>query len=241
MLRTLFWVTWLFGYFIYKLPTYWKVKRLARQGRTEEHRALVDKTVRGWAQLLMKNIGVPVTVEGAENLPGQDETVVFVSNHQSYIDIPVMLGYLEAPHPLMAKRELGKVPFLGKWMTQLGCIFVQRDDARASVVAMREAEAVLERGSSLIVCPEGTRSRSDEMNEFKAGAVRIATKAGVPVVPVVIDGTWRVLEGSNWKLQKAPVRMVVLPKVETATLSREEQKNLHKVLEEQIRAAKDAR
>lgn len=241
MLRTLFWVTWLFAYFAYKLPTYWKAKRLGKQGRIEEQQELVEHTVQHWARLLLKNLKVPVVLEGAENLPPKDKTVVYVSNHQSYVDIPVLLGYLAAPCPLMGKRELGKVPFLGKWMHLLGCIFVAREDARASVVAMRQAEAVLEGGRSLIVCPEGTRSRSDDMGEFKGGAVRIATKAGVPVVPIAIDGTWRVLEGSHWRLKRATVRMVVLPMVETATLSREEQKGLHKVLEDDIRRAKDAR
>lgn len=241
MLRTIFWLTWLVGYFISCLPTKWKAIRLGKQGKTEERKKLIEKRVGHWGRLLLRYIKVDVTVEGKENLPEPGKTVVFVSNHQSYMDIPILLGYLDKPHALMAKSQLGKIPFLSAWMRLLGCIFVEREDARAAVASMRQAEETLQRGDSLIICPEGTRSKSDTLNEFKAGAVRIAVKAGVDVVPVAIDGSYRALEGSGWKLTKCKVRLVILPAVPTKDLDRASQKELPKKLKDMVRAAKDAR
>lgn len=241
MLRTIFWALWLFGYFIIRLPSYFKVKRLAKQGKKQEHDALVRQKVSRWAAVLLRHIRMQVAVEGRENLPKAGEVVVFAANHQSYMDIPILLANLDFPHPLMAKKELGKIPFLSGWMNELGCVYVDRDDARASVSALKKAEKTLKEGSSFIVYPEGTRAKSDTMGEFKAGAVRMAYKTGVPVVPVAIDGSYKALEGNRWRLQKSSVRLVILPPVPTQGLSREEQKQLPARLQQIVQEAKEER
>lgn len=239
MLRTFVWVLWLFCYFIFRLPAYWKAKRLGKQGRLQEQKEFINNLVGTWARNLLKNVGVTVTVYGRENLPQKGETVVFVANHQSYFDILVTLAYLDEPHALLAKDSLGKIPFLSQWMKLLGCVYVVRDDAKASMLALRQAEETLNSGNSMIVFPEGTRSKSNNMGEFKAGAVRMAYKAGVNVVPVAIDGTYRALEGNGLKLRRCHVNMKILPAVSAAKLSREEQKQLPQKLEDMVRAAKD--
>lgn len=241
MIRTLFWLVWMFGYMLVRLPQYWRAERFLKQGRTEEARAIMAFEVPRWTKRLLRHIRVELTIEGEENLPPKGETVLFVSNHQSYVDIPVFLSDLGGPHGLMAKRELGRVPFLSKWMRLLGCVFVERDDIRAAAQAMREAEEVLQGGRSLIICPEGTRSKSDEMGEFKAGSVRMAFKAGVRIVPICVDGSYKALEGNNYRVSKTkvPVRLCILPPVETKGLSKEGQRALVKDLREQIRKAKD--
>lgn len=241
MLKTLFWLVWVLGYFIGRLPVYFKAKRLKREGRRQEVDAIMKTQVDRWVSRLFKHIGLRLTVQGRENLPKDGETVVFVSNHQSYLDIPIFLNCLDSPHALMAKRELGKVPFLGGWMNILDCVYVGREDIRAAAQAMREAEELVKGGRSIIICPEGTRSASDEMGEFKQGATRVALRTGVPIVPLAIDGSHKLLEGNRNRLRAADVRLVVLPPVDPKALSREEQKNLHKTLEGMIRAAKDDR
>lgn len=241
MLRTIGWITWLFAYLICKVPAYQKAKKLGKRGKLQEQQTFVQQKTEQWASLLLRNVGVKVEVTGRENLPQNGETVVFAANHQSYLDIPILLANLDEPHALMAKKELDKIPFLRGWMRILGCIYVDRDDARASIAALKKAEETLKEGRSVIVCPEGTRSKSDEMGEFKAGAVRMATRAGVPVVPVAIDGSYRGLEGNGFKLKKCTVRLVILPAVETKNLTRDEQKALPAQLQEMVRVAKDTR
>lgn len=240
MLRTILWIAWLFGYLFTCLPTYFKVKRLARQGK-EEKQEIVRKKVYDWASELLKKTGVTLTVEGRENLPKDGEAVAFASNHQGYFDIPVLLSGLDFPHPLLAKKELSHVPLLSGWMNQLGCLYVDRKDMRSSMKTLKQCETVLESGSSLIICPEGTRSKSDDLGEFKAGIVRVATKAKAPIVPVAIDGTWRALEGNKFHMQRCAVRLVILPQVKTEGLTREEQKELPEKIREMIRVAKDNR
>ena len=239
MLRTIWWISYLFLYLITRLPYTIKLNRLQRQGRKAEAQAIIDKQVALWAQRLLMHIKVDVAVEGRENLPAANEVVVFAANHQSYLDIPVLLASIAPPPPLLARKEIGQVPFLGLWMRRLGCVFVQREDARSGMQALKEAQAVVEGGRSLVVFPEGTRSKSDRLGEFQAGVVRIAAKAKVPVVPVVIDGTFRGLEDGGFELRPAKVRLVILPRVETANLSREEQKQLPQTLHEMVRHAKD--
>lgn len=241
MLRTIIWIGWVFWCLFTYLPTYFKVKCLGKAGKVEEQQKIVREKVGDWATLLLKKTQVTLTVEGRENLPKDGETVAFASNHQSYFDIPVLLSGLDYPHPLLAKKELSHIPLLSGWMNQLGCLYVDRKDARASMRTLKQCENVLESGSSLIICPEGTRSKSDEIGEFKAGIVRVACKAKVPIVPVAIDGTWRALEGNNFHMQKCAVRLVILPQVKTEGLSRDEQKELPEKLQEMICKAKDDR
>lgn len=241
MLRTIFWITWLFAYLFVSLPQYFKARRLGKQGRVEEQQAVVRQKVKKWATLLLRYTRVSLQVEGMENLPPPEEAVAFATNHQSYFDIPVLLSGLDFPRALLAKKELSRVPLLSGWMNLLGCLYVDRHDVRASVRVLNDCEALLKSGSSLIICPEGTRSKADEMGEFKPGIVRVATKAKVRIVPVAIDGTYRALEGNGFRMQKCKVRMVILPAVETANLSREEQKALPAKLEEMVRQAKDNR
>ena len=229
-LRTLGWLCWLAGYLIGRLPAYWKARRLAKKGRTAEHDALVRHQVSKWAPKLLRHIKCSVEVRGAENVP-QDEVIAVASNHQSFIDIPVLLASLNPPVPLLSKDEIGKIPMLGGWMRELGCIFLKRDDVRAGMEVMKQAETHLRGGRSLTIFPEGTRSKDGRLGEYKAGVVRIASKAGVRILPVVLDGTSGALEDNRFRVKPARVRITILPPVETGGLSREEQKALPQKLQ----------
>lgn len=241
MLKSLFWAAWLFAFIIGRLPAYLRAKRLLRQGRTQEAQAVVDRQIYLWTSRLMKHIKMDVTIEGSENLPPKGQPAIFVCNHQSYLDIVILLSDLNGPHGFMAKESLAKIPFLGGWVRLIGCVLVEREDIRAAAAAMRAAEEHVEAGRSLIIFPEGTRSMSDEMGEFKGGAVRIALKTGAPIVPVAIDGAWKALEGNRYRVQPTQPRMVILPMIETKDLDRAAQKALPAQLEALIRAAKDDR
>ncbi len=239
MLKTWIWTIWLFIYMAVRMPLYWRVMYLKNHGRENEAQALLKKHGQLWVCRMFRHVGIRIHIEGEEHLPKNDEPVLFVANHQSYIDIPVLMYDLGRPHPLMAKAGLKKVPFLAQWMKALGCVFVQREDIRAAAVALKEGEELLKSGKSLIVCPEGTRSKSSEMGEFKGGSVRMALRAGVPIVPLAIEGTYKILEGNDYRLQGGDIYLKILPPVSTQGLSREEQKNLADKLHAMIKEAKD--
>ena len=182
-----------------------------------------------WARYVVGLSGAQVEITGQENIP-QDTAVVFIGNHQGYLDIPVLLGYLNKPMAFIAKKELLKVPLLAEWMKLMKCTFLDRKNMRQSVRAIQDAIETVKEGYSLVIFPEGTRSRGDDMGEFKAGSFKLPVKAGAPIIPVTIDGTWHLLEEKG-HITPATVRITVHPPVQTAGLSREETR----ALPEQVR------
>lgn len=222
-MRTIIWFIYFWGYLLFALPKMKKARRLEAAGDLDARDALVESMVQKWARSLLRLAGVRVELSGLENIP--EGPAVFVPNHQSYFDIPVLLAWLDKPHPLVSKQEVKKIPLIRTWMELLDCVFIDRDNARQSVAALGEAaKNMTQRGRSFIIFPEGTRSRGDEMGEFKNGGFRAALKAGVPVVPVVIDGTYKVMEANHMWIHPASVRVKVLPPVPTQGMSREESK-----------------
>ncbi len=148
---------------------------------------------RAWGAALLAVSGVKVKVEGLGKIE-KDGSYVFVSNHLSYMDTPVALASIPVRFRFLAKRGLFQIPFLGWHLGRAGHIRVPREDARAAVKTMTlAAQVIREEGISLLIFPEGGRSRTGEMRDFKEGAAFIAIKAGVPLVPVALKGTREVL------------------------------------------------
>ena len=118
------------------------------------------------------------------------------------------------------------------------CVFVQRDDLRASVRALNDATAIVEGGKSFIIFPEGTRYKGEEggAGEFKAGAFRIAVKTGAPVVPVAITGARALFEAGGNRCHPGSVHIKVLPPIQTASMSKAEQKQLPDAVRQTILA-----
>ena len=187
--RTIAMFIYLFGYMIVHYGVLRRAERALAAGDTQLVEELVNKHIPHWSRGILKVTGVSLSVEGLENIP-KDTPCVFVGNHRSYYDIPLLLASLDKPHGILAKEELEKIPLLNRWMKLLGCVFVQRDDLRASVRALNDATSIVESGKSFVIFPEGTRYKGEEggAGEFKAGAFRIAVKTGAPVVPVAITG-----------------------------------------------------
>ena len=215
-----------------------KAERALAAGDTETVRRLVKKHIPHWSKGILNVTGVRLSVEGLDNIP-KDGPCVFVANHRSYYDIPLLLAGLDEPYGILAKEELEKIPLLNRWMKLLGCVFVQRDDVRASVRALNDATAIVESGRSFIIFPEGTRYKGEEggAGEFKAGAFRIAVKTGAPVVPVAIvrrDGACSRPTATG--LPPGTVYVRVLPPIQTAGMSRAEQKQLPDAVRQTILA-----
>lgn len=220
MIRTViaflkFWI-----YLVTTWPKLVKAKKLDRAGKVAERDVIVGEGVRDWARFVVSLSGGKVTVKGGENIP-RDTAVVFVGNHQGYFDIPILLGHVPTSKAFISKIEILKIPILAGWMKLMQCTFLDRKNMRQSVRAMDEAVESVKRGYSLVIFPEGTRSRGGPVAEFKAGSFKLALKAGVPIVPVTIDGSWRLLEEKG-VFRKGDVRVTVHPAIPTANLSREE-------------------
>jgi len=186
-----------------------------------------------WARFLLLTAGVKVAVKGLENIPSQ-ETVLFISNHQGNFDIPVLFSCLKRPVGFLAKVELARVPVLHSWMPKLGCVYIDRGDPRQAVGAVQQCIEVLKNGQSMVIFPEGTRSRGPVMGEFKKGSMRLAEKAGVPIVPVTINGTYKVMEANRNRIRPADVSVTVSPPIYFTRLSKKEQDNINNIIHETI-------
>ena len=168
-----------------------------------------------------------------------DDDRYYYNDFEAFNGIPLLLAGLEKPHGILAKEELEKIPLLNRWMKLLGCVFVQRDDVRASVRALNDATAIVEGGRSFVIFPEGTRYKGEEggAGEFKAGAFRIAVKTGAPVVPVAVTGARALFEANGNRCRPGSVRIKIMSPIQTAGMSKAEQKQLPDAVRQSILAA----
>ena len=240
ILRTIVWFLYFFGSLIVMLPLMYRAKSLKDRGDRAACRKILDKYVHMWMSTLMKLAGCKVNVKGLENIP-KDRAVVFVANHQGDYDVPITMTQLGAPPAMVAKIETRKIPMVRTWMELLDCIFIDREDPRQALTAMRGAGDILANGQNIVVFPEGTRSRGDHMNPFKTGVFKIPFHAGAPIVPVVIDGSYKIMEANHNLMCPGTVNLTVLPAIETKDLDRTAQKALPAQIEEMIAKEKGLR
>jgi 1-acyl-sn-glycerol-3-phosphate acyltransferase len=199
-----------------------------RAGRTQM------KVARFWAQSLLFFAGVRVKVEGLDKVNG-NAGYVFVSNHLSYMDTPVVLSHIPVEFRFLAKKGLFQIPFLGTYLKRGGHIPVPRDDPRAAVKALTHAaQTIREHGISVLIFPEGGRSDDGELQPFRDGATYIAIKAGVPVVPVALAGTRQVMAVGSATVRWGRVRVRIGDPISTANLTVRDRQALSDTVRERI-------
>jgi 1-acyl-sn-glycerol-3-phosphate acyltransferase len=225
MLRTILWFIYFGLHLIAIQPILLRVNRLAEQGKTAEHDQLTDQTAKKWARSLVKLAGVTVVTTGAENIPPEG-SVLFVSNHQGNFDIPILLGYIDKPKAFIAKIELLKLPLIRTWMIHLKCVFMDRSDIRQSLKVINQAAEHLKEGYSMVIFPEGTRSKNKTLGEFKPGSLKLALKAGVPIVPVAIQGSYKIMEQNGFMIKPAHVAITIFDPIPTTGLTKEQATDL---------------
>ncbi len=208
LLRTVFWL-------IPAITVYTIVLGTMSLGSTllGGHGHFAHRCAQWWSWLILATTGVRVRVEGLAQLtPGT--TYVFVANHQSIYDIPVVFASLPFQLRIIAKESLGRFPFLGWHLRRSGHMLVdRRRPDRAGIMAW--ARALTGRGLCLIVFPEGTRSRDGLVAPFKAGSLVPAVQAGLPIVPVSVIGTRHVMTKGELTTRPGDVRLLVHAPVQT--------------------------
>ncbi|HEX8138905.1 MAG TPA: lysophospholipid acyltransferase family protein [Pyrinomonadaceae bacterium] len=170
-----------------------------------------------WCRLIARTTGARVRVYGLEHLePGT--SYVFLSSHQSFMDIPAMLGYLPVQLRIAAKKSLFKIPFMGWHLSRAGHIPIDRSSTQNAVTSMRKAARYIRDGICAFVFPEGTRSEDGALHAFKKGGFKLAVQAGAPVVPVTILGSRQVLPKNSIIFRPGPIDMYVDQPIPTAGL-----------------------
>jgi putative phosphoserine phosphatase/1-acylglycerol-3-phosphate O-acyltransferase len=167
-----------------------------------------------WAELSTALAGIDLRVEG-EGHVWSHRPAVFIFNHQSAIDVVLVLKLLRRDVTGIGKKEIRSNPIFGPVFGAAGVVFIDRTDTRKAIEAMQPAVDALRDGTSIAIAPEGTRSRTPRLGRFKKGAFHIAMQAGVPIVPIVIRNALDVLPRGAVVMRPATVEAVVLPPIDT--------------------------
>lgn len=211
------------------------IEKARAEGDVKTEQAKILEACQLWSSHIVDKFELDYTVINPENLP-KEGPVVFIANHQSYADI-LSFVYNIKNHQVsfIAKDNLAKIPVFGKWVLRIRGLFMHRGDARESLKTINEGVEFLKQGFSLVIFPEGTRSRCSEMADFKPGSFKLATKAKVPIVPVTLDGGYRTYEEHGAVTKGCHIDFMVHPPIETKDMSRAELAELPHIVEKTIR------
>lgn len=150
-----------------------------------------------WSRSVLWLLLIPIKVTGCENVDSK-QSYVFVANHQSFLDVFAVYGWLPNNFKWLMKKELRKIPFVGTACAVAGHIFVDRSNPRAAMESLKFIKAQLHDGISTVIFPEGTRTKTGEMGRFKAGAFKIAMDMDLPVVPISLKGFYKAMPRQKW-------------------------------------------
>lgn len=161
-----------------------------------------------WSQLTCRLLLLPVRVQGREHLD-RHTSYIFAPNHQGAFDIFLIYGFLGRNFKWMMKKSLRKIPFVGKACASAGHIFVDRTGPKGMIATIRQAERSLTNGVSMVVFPEGSRTRDGSLGAFKRGAFQLADDLQLPVVPVTIRGSYDVLPRSAKWVRRHRLELII--------------------------------
>lgn len=199
-----------------------KVKYLQKKD-PEKAAQYAFKKVKEMTNHILKITKTDFQIYGEENIP--DEPCVFVANHQAIFDVFALLAAMKNVTGFIAKKEIAKLPLIPTWVRAIGTVFIDRSSVKEGLKAINQGAENIKNGYSMIIFPEGTRSLSSTMGTMKKGSLKMALNAEATIVPVTIDGTYRVLEVGN-KVSGHTIKIMFHKPIQTAGLDKEEQKNL---------------
>lgn len=215
MIRTLWWLLYVLPSTFYHamgaiLAALFGVKR--RPG------GIYDWATVDWSRRMLAVTGTPVHTTGLEHVP-RDQPVVYASNHTSMFDIWALAATLPGSTRFVAKQELSRIPILGLAIKHTGHIYIDRLNRARASEAYDLAAATIRSGISAIVFPEGTRSRTGELLPFKNAPFGLAITAGVPVVPVYVHGTFRILPKGSIRIRPGLIQIAIGEPIPTAGMA----------------------
>lgn len=187
---------------------------------------------RGWAHTSLRLCGVKVRAKGLERLD-MSRNYVYVSNHASMFDIPAILAAIPDQIRIVYKRELHWIPIFGWGLKYGSYIGIDRSSGADAMKSLEEAAEKIRTGASVLLYAEGTRTLDGKLQPFKRGAFNIAVKAGVPVVPLTINGSFKLLPKRSMVVQPGEVELILESPIEIRGSGKEEEKRLM----EEVRAA----
>ena len=181
---------------------------------------IMHRVARLWGKSILVVSRVKVSVNGLSNID-PTSPYIYMPNHQSNFDIPVLLGHLTVQFRWLAKMELFKIPVFGRAMRKAGYISIDRYHRESAFKSLEVAANKIKSGVSVLIFPEGTRSWDGKIQPFKKGGFVMAIDAGVPIVPVVITGTRAIMPKGKFRVYPGHVSMTLHKPISTSTYTRE--------------------
>ncbi len=194
MLRTIYTYIRVGLFLLFVEPRYWKIKRLDKAGRIEEKDAILLKTSKQLADCVLNSLKIDVLVEGEENVPSDNTPYILTPNHSSLLDIPILFRAMDNLTGFVSKKENKKIPFVGRWISLLYSVYIDRSSARKAIASLNEGAEIIKSGHPQVIFPEGTRTLDGSLLEFKAGSYKLAKKADALVIPVAITGAYEIFK-----------------------------------------------
>jgi len=197
MIRLIFAFLWAALAMLFSVPLHLYWKHVAKKDPPKAWRKS-----RGYISVFFRGVtfcaGTKVEIRGKENLPPADKAALFVGNHRSYFDTIILQPIVKGPLGFVAKKEFESYPLLPMYMKDMGSIFLDRDNLRASLKTIADGTERMEKGLSLGLFPEGTRNHGEELLPFKAGGYRMAEKSGSPIILMALTNFGKIFEENKF-------------------------------------------
>ncbi len=196
---------------------------------------IIYKTiVPSWSDIIVFLSGIRIELNGKKNIQ-PDQSYIVVSNHQSHMDIPVLVSQLPLRLTFLAKKELFKIPFFGWGMQAAGVLKIDRSNRQKAIQTLKNAEKViLENNLSVMSFPEGTRSKDGNIHSFKKGPFVLAINTSLPILPISIRGTFDILPKKKLMIKPGRVQVKIHPSVQTHDYSFETRNKLVEKVRQKI-------
>ncbi len=194
---------------------------------------IVHHYARWWAKIQLLVSGVRVKVMGLEHLSKKTPSI-YMCNHQGNYDIFVLLSCLPVQFRWIAKKELFAIPILGWAMGAANYISIDRSGKREAFESIERAAGKIKGGTSVVIFPEGTRSRDGSIQPFKRGGFTLALKSGVPIIPITINGSRDVMPRHSMRVRPGEIRITIDRAIETTLHSRRERNVLMEKVKETL-------
>jgi 1-acyl-sn-glycerol-3-phosphate acyltransferase len=216
----------------------WITVALLTYATTRSRRPGLFLARRVWAPGVLLSAPVRLEIEGLDRID-LSRSYFFTANHQSWADTPALFVALPVPLLFLGKAELARVPFLGWYMSAMGMVFIDRSDRVKAVRSVDRITGRLREGWSLLSFPEGTRSPDGRVQSFRSATFAAAIDTGVPVVPVALEGTGRILPRDGFKVRPGKVRVILGEPIATAGLTRDDRAELARRAQIEVQAMLD--
>lgn len=192
---------------------------------------LARKKLRWLSRIVLKSLGVKLRViyKNRKNINAleREKGIIFVCNHQSNLDIPVIVSALHIDVGFVAKKEMKSWPFFNIWMKRSKCVFLNRENPREGIKDIKEAVKVVKDGYPIVIFPEGERTLDGEILRFKKGSFKLATETNGIIVPLTLKGTFDIQKRGEWKMKRNQlVTIIVGEPIYVDSLSNDEIKEL---------------